>query len=90
MRIYWTGPIALWLSSVSSTSVAWVQFPGVGLHHSSVAILWWQPTHKIEEDGHRCCLRVNTHLVSLSFHESRVRAQISCVLCSGSQNHCVG
>ena len=35
------GSIALWLSSVSSTSAAQVEFPGVDLHHSSVAMLWW-------------------------------------------------
>ena len=35
----------------------WVQIPGTDLCHS--AMLWWQPTYKVEEDWHRCQLRTN-------------------------------
>ena len=30
-----------------------VRIPGMDLHHLS-AMLWWQPTYKIEGDWHRC------------------------------------
>ena len=30
----------------------WVQIPGVDLHTTHQAMLWWCPTHKIEEDWH--------------------------------------
>ena len=30
-----------------------VQIPGTDLHHST-AMLWQQPTYKVEEDRHRC------------------------------------
>ena len=32
---------------------SWVQILGADLLHSP-ARLWWCPTHKIEEDWHRC------------------------------------
>ena len=53
------GPMAQWLSSTCSALAAQVQLPGAELHHSSVAMLWWWATCKIEKDWHRCQLRVN-------------------------------
>ena len=51
--------MALWLSSVSSALEVQVQFLGADIHHSSAAILWREPTCKIEEGWHRCQLRAN-------------------------------
>ena len=31
-----------------------VWFPGVDLHHSSVAMLWWWLTYKNRKIGNRC------------------------------------
>ena len=45
-----------------STSVAWrsqVWIPGADLHTTHLAMLWWCPTCKIEEDWYRCQLRIN-------------------------------
>ena len=42
---------------VCSALVAWgsqVRIPGADLHTAHQAMLWWCPTYKIEEDGHRC------------------------------------
>ena len=36
-----------------------VQMLGADLHHLQVAMLWWQPTYKIEEDWNRCQPRAN-------------------------------
>ena len=30
------------------------QIPGIDLHTTHQAMLWWCPTYKIEEDWHRC------------------------------------
>ena len=40
-----------------SALVAQVRFPGVDLHHWSVAMLWQCLIYKIEKDWHRCQLR---------------------------------
>ena len=64
-----TGHMAQSLSLVCSTSAAWVWFPGMDLHHWSVAKLWWQPTYKIEEDWHRCWLRANLSQQKTNKHE---------------------
>ena len=45
--------LALWLSLVPSALAAWVQFPGSDLHDTPVAMLWQQPTYKVEKDWHR-------------------------------------
>ena len=40
-----------------SACLAWslqVQIPDVDLHTAHQAMLWWHPTYKVEEDGHRC------------------------------------
>ena len=31
-----------------------VQILGADLHTTHQAVLWWHPTHEIEEDWHRC------------------------------------
>ena len=51
--------MAYWLSSAHSASGVRVQFLGADLHHSSVAMLCWRPTYKMEEDWYRCQLRPN-------------------------------
>ena len=45
------GPMAYWLNSVHSASVATVQFLGADLHHLSVAMLWWWPHTKQRKIG---------------------------------------
>ena len=52
-------PMAHGLSSARSALVAQVWSLGSvppcrDLHHLLAAMLWWQPTYKIEEDWHRC------------------------------------
>ena len=37
---------------------SWVWILGADLDHLS-AMLWWQPTYKVEEDWQRCYLRAN-------------------------------
>ena len=51
----WPGGIVVKL--VCSTSVAQglqVQILGMDLCTTHQAMLWWHPTYKAEEDGHRC------------------------------------
>ena len=36
-----------------------VWIPGVDLHAAHQAMLWWCPTYKMKEDGHRCWLSGN-------------------------------
>ena len=52
-------PHDLVLSLAHSASATQVWFPGMTLHHSSVAMLWRRPSYKIQEDWHRCQLRAN-------------------------------
>ena len=33
---------------------SWVWIPGVDLHATHQATLWWHPTYKIKKDWHRC------------------------------------
>ena len=47
------GSMAQELSLVCSASAAQVWFPGMDVYYLSVAMLWWWPTYKIEEDWHR-------------------------------------
>ena len=37
--------------SVAGGSKVWI--PGMDLHTAHQAMLWWHPTYKVEEDGHR-------------------------------------
>ena len=53
----WARPsdIALkFMRSASAHCGLWVQIPGMDLHSAHQAMLWQHPTHKIQEDWHRC------------------------------------
>ena len=50
----WPLDVVVWFSVLCfGDPVLQVWIPRVELRHSS-AMLWWQPTYKIEEDWHQC------------------------------------
>ena len=56
----WPGGIVVkFVRSALGAQGSQVQIPGVDLHTTHQAMLWWRPTYKIEEDCYWCLLRAN-------------------------------